>query len=146
VPRTGRCRRAGDGLAAHVVQDAARKPRATRRAFTPDTSRAGRHGHRGQTTQASRAGRLPSRTWLRSTREAPAPGPTASGRGLRGTQGSRWTPRSSSGRHGRAGGRRAASSCHAARWAAPSRGQAGRAAAPEPRARPGPGCADVKGN
>jgi hypothetical protein len=44
VPRTGRRRRAGDGLAAHVAQDAARKPRAARRAFASDTSRAERHG------------------------------------------------------------------------------------------------------
>eukprot|EP00267_Zea_mays_P044937 XP_020397166.1 uncharacterized protein LOC109941091 [Zea mays] len=44
VPRIGRRRQAGDGLAAHVAQDAARKPRAARRAFAPDTSHAGHHG------------------------------------------------------------------------------------------------------
>jgi hypothetical protein len=54
VPRTGRRRRAGDGLVAHVAQDAARKPRAARRAFASDTSRAERNGRASVESDAPR--------------------------------------------------------------------------------------------
>jgi hypothetical protein len=168
--RTGCCKEAtgrAEGVrAGHVAYwapwtCAGRVGRATPRHLGRAT-RADRAGRcRGQATQASRASRLPSRAGPRSTskprrghgrapelcaaREAPAPGPNASGRGLRGTLASRWTPRPSSGRHGRVRGRRAVPPRHAARRAAPSHdGRVGRAAAPEPHARPRSGCTDAR--